>query len=224
MSSRLSQLPGRLGYEFKDKALLDLALTHRSVGARNNERMEFLGDAILGQVIATTLFEQFPLATEGELSRMRASLVKGETLAQLANEIKLGDCLNLGSGELKSGGFRRQSILADAFEAIIGAVFLDSNYATVKNFILSFMEQRLKNSSPENSAKDPKTRLQEYLQQKGLSLPEYVVKSTEGSAHDQTFEVNCQVNLIKQQVIGKGRSRRKAEQDAASKILELLGT
>lgn len=222
MIPELSRLETRLGYEFHNKKLLDQALTHRSAGSLNNERLEFLGDAILGQVVATVLFIQFPVATEGELSRMRASLVKGETLAELANEIKLGESLNLGSGELKSGGFRRQSILADAFEAVIGAVYLDSDYATVKEYILSFMKQRLEESSPEKSSKDPKTRLQEFLQQKGLSLPEYTIKSTAGSAHDQIFEVNCQVNLLKEQVIGTGRSRRKAEQDAAGKILERL--
>ena len=220
----LSPLTNRLRYDFKNQELLKLALTHRSAASRNNERLEFLGDAILGQVIAVALFEQFPAATEGELSRMRASLVKGETLADLANEINLGDYLILGSGELKSGGFRRQSILADTFEAIIGAVYLDSNIETTKQYIMFFMKNRLEECSPENTTKDPKTRLQEHLQQQGLSLPEYTVKSTTGSAHEQEFEVECQVNLLEQHIIGTGRSRRKAEQDAASKVLEILGS
>jgi len=218
----LSSLTNRLKYDFKNQALLNLALTHRSAGSRNNERLEFLGDAILGQVIAVALFDMFPAATEGELSRMRASLVKGETLAELSNEINLGDYLILGSGELKSGGFRRRSILADAFEAIIGAVYLDSNLETAKNYILYFMNPRLNKCSPETTAKDPKTRLQEYLQQQGLSLPEYTIKSTTGSAHEQEFEVECHVKLINEQIIGIGHSRRKAEQDAASKVLEIL--
>lgn len=222
MSQDLSRLLHRMGYEFKNQKLLQLALTHRSASSNNNERLEFLGDAILGQVIAVALFELFPAATEGELSRMRASLVKGETLAELANEISLGEYLTLGSGELKSGGYRRKSILADAFEAIIGSVYLDSDFATVKQYILSFMKQRLAQCSPDKTSKDPKTRLQEHLQQQGLSLPEYTVKSTTGSAHDQQFEVECKVKLLEQQVSGTGTSRRKAEQDAAKKILEIL--
>lgn len=211
-----------LSYQFGSPALLKEALTHRSKGSANNERLEFLGDAILGFVIAEALYRRFPQATEGELSRYRASLVKMETLAELALEFSLGDYLHLGPGELKSGGFRRESILADAMEAIIGAIFLDSDMNSARDFVLRIFERRLTQLPTRKSLKDPKTQLQEYLQARRLPLPEYEVVATEGSDHAQSFEVRCTVAGLSAPVAGKGTSRRKAEQSAAQIALEQL--
>ena len=213
----------QLQYQFRDAALLDQALTHRSVGMRNNERLEFLGDAILSFVVAERLFQQFPAESEGVLSRLRASLVKGETLAELARDLELGEYLSLGQGEMKSGGFRRASILADAFEAIVGAVYLDSDIDTVRTLLLRLLASRLDVISPKVNIKDPKTRLQEYLQGRKLELPVYELVSLEGEAHEQQFVVSCQINSGECQAEGEGSSRRKAEQAAAEKVLELLG-
>jgi len=223
LSHDLSRLMKRLGYQFKDPALLTLSLTHRSAAARNNERMEFLGDAILGMVISAELFQRFPQATEGELSRLRAALVKGETLAEMAAQLQLGEHLILGSGELKSGGFRRKTILADAFEAIIGAIYLDSDFDTAKRYVLEFYKDRLDEVNPARVNKDPKTRLQEYLQSRGEALPEYVVKNITGKSHNQTFEVQCQISGLQDCPVAKGSSRRKAEQAAAEQALKMLG-
>lgn len=211
-----------IGYTFNDVAFLNLALTHRSAATENNERLEFLGDSVLGLVISTELFSQFPTSDEGILSRLRASLVKGETLSELAKEIDLGDYIQLGSGELKSGGFRRASILADAFEAVIGAIYLDGGIKEATTFILSQFQERLKSIDPNIVIKDPKTRLQEYLQARNQPIPVYTVVLIEGKSHDQTFTVNGQVEIINQVVQAKGRSRRIAEQQVAEKILELL--
>ncbi|MCP4186316.1 MAG: ribonuclease III, partial [Gammaproteobacteria bacterium] len=180
-----------IGYEFKDPGLLELALTHRSAGGRNNERLEFLGDSILNHVIADMLFRRFPESREGELSRMRAALVKGDTLAEVAREMPLGEYLKLGSGEKKSGGHRRASILADALEAILGALFLDGGYVECEGCVHKLFEARLKRLSP--GAKDAKTRLQEFLQHRGEPLPEYAVVETAGADHDRQFKVTCQI-------------------------------
>lgn len=222
MNPSLDELIRALSYRFRDPGFLKEALTHRSKGSANNERLEFLGDAILGFVIAEALYRHFPQATEGELSRYRASLVKMETLAELAREFSLGDYLLLGPGELKSGGFRRESILADAMEAIIGAIFLDSDMDTARDFILRSFERRLTELPDRQSLKDPKTLLQEYLQARRLPLPEYEVVATEGSDHEQSFEVQCTVSGLDAPVTGKGTSRRKAEQSAAQIALEQL--
>lgn len=218
----LDNLSRKLGYVFKQPELLERALTHRSYGARNNERMEFLGDAILGYLVSTELYHSFPNASEGELSRLRASLVKGETLAAIATGLELGEYLNLGSGELKSGGHRRRSILADAFEAIIGAVYLDSGIDNASKLVQSFFEERIAKLDPRTLKKDPKTRLQEFLQARGDELPDYQVVAIEGKAHEQRFRVECRVAGLDESVIAEGTSRRKAEQAAAEKILQTL--
>ncbi len=221
MTPDLVKLSKQIDYTFTDEALLLKALTHRSVGQSNNERLEFLGDAILGMVIADELFNRFPDCSEGEMSRLRASLVKGETLSELARDLSLGDFLKLGPGELKSGGFKRSSILADAFEAIIGAIYLDSDLPTCRHFILTQLSTRIENVSPENVGKDPKTRLQEYLQARQQPLPIYDVVEVSGKAHAQTFKIECKIEGGKM-VTAVGSSRRKAEQAAASEILERI--
>jgi len=212
-----------LGHTFHDEALLQLALTHRSAARENNERLEFLGDAILSFVISTELYRRFDAIDEGTLSRLRASLVKGETLAVLARGLELGDYLQLGSGEMKSGGFRRASILADTLEAIFGAIFLDTDIATVQRVILDLFRERLDSVDPSRALKDPKTRLQEYLQSRTLPLPEYAVTDIRGKAHEQKFTVSCSVQGLSETVIAEGSSRRKAEQAAAQEALHRLG-
>ncbi|WP_410506458.1 ribonuclease III [Marinomonas sp. GJ51-6] len=202
--------------------MLELALTHRSFGGKNNERLEFLGDSILNYVIAEDLFHRFPKAKEGELSRLRASLVKGDTLAELAREFQLGDFLKLGAGELKSGGFRRDSILADAVEGIIGAIYLDAGMDVCRQHILAWYKDRLDATSLKIVTKDAKTRLQEYLQARKYGLPQYEVVKIDGEPHDQTFYVNCQVEAYDGVIEGKGNSRRIAEQNAAAKALKKL--
>ncbi|MCF6218882.1 MAG: ribonuclease III [Gammaproteobacteria bacterium] len=219
----IAKLSRTLQYSFQNSALLLQALTHRSVGSNNNERLEFLGDSILNFVIAAQLFQQFPRESEGVLSRLRSSLVKGETLALLAKDLELGEYLSLGQGEMKSGGFRRQSILADAFEAIIGAVYLDGGFEEAKALLLRLFAERLKTISPNVTIKDPKTRLQEYLQGRKKPLPVYALVSLEGEAHEQQFIISCQIEGLEQVTEGRGSSRRKAEQTAAQVFLEILG-
>lgn len=221
MIKSLDKLIRDLGYRFDDEGLLEAALTHRSVTQNNNERLEFLGDAVLGMVIAEELFKRFPRANEGELSRLRASLVKGVTLAELARSLELGEVIRLGQGELKSGGFRRNSILADAFEAILGAIYLDGGFENCRKIILKHFSSRLDAVSPETAQKDPKTRLQEHLQATQQPLPNYDVVDIAGEAHAQTFTVECLVDGIPA-VRAKASSRRKAEQAAAEMILETL--
>lgn len=216
------ELAKKLDYTFTDESLIELALTHRSHGKRNNERLEFLGDSILNFVIAEALYARFPEAREGQLSRLRAQLVKGETLAELAREMKLGDYLRLGSGELKSGGFRRDSILADAVEAIIGAIYLDSDMETCRPYILRWYASRLEKTSLQDTQKDSKTRLQEFLQSRKAPLPDYELISVSGEAHKQTFEIRCHVTLLDQPSPGVGSSRRQAEQEAAKYALDAL--
>ncbi len=222
MREKSGRLLKNLGYSFKDPRLLKCALTHRSAGSRNNERLEFLGDAILGYAIAAELYNRFPKASEGILSRLRSSLVKGETLAELARGLQLGDHLLLGSGELKSGGFRRDSILAGALESVMGAIYLDGGYEACCRWIIKLYENRLDSISPDVNLKDPKTRLQEYLQSKKMGLPQYTIVSIDGQAHDHLFHVECSVNELDLNVKGSGFSRRKAEQNAAQKILEAI--
>lgn len=212
----------KLGLTFNDPQLFAMALTHRSVGAQNNERLEFLGDSILGFVIAQQLYEQFPEASEGVLSRLRASLVNQSSLADLARKHKIGDYLRLGSGELKSGGFRRDSILSDALEAIMGALFKDQGIVACQQWIGRLFADKLKSLSLDNWQKDPKTQLQELMQAKKMELPEYTLITMSGLAHEQTFQVQCTIPLIADPCVGTGVSRKKAEQAAAELMLELL--
>ena len=220
-NAELKRLEKRIGYTFKNFALLKQALTHRSALGEHNERLEFLGDSILSFAISTDLYLRFPKVNEGDLSRMRATLVCGKMLAEIGREFQLGDCLILGPGELKSGGFRRDSIIADAVEAIIGAVFLDSDIDTVKALILKWFASRLNSIQPGISQKDPKTRLQEHLQSRKQPLPVYEVIEIKGEAHNQRFTMSCTIEGLKP-VQGQGTSRRKAEQVAAEKMLEIL--
>lgn len=213
----------RLGYRFQEPAFLVNALTHRSAGGCSNERLEYLGDAVLGLVIAEVLYRRYPEASEGELSRLRAALVREQTLAELARDLDLGEHLRLGSGELKSGGYRRESTLADALEAVLGAIYLDSGFAACAAVIQALYAAHLAALPAEPVAtKDPKTRLQELLQARHQHLPEYVVVSVRGSAHEQVFEVECRLTDLGQEARGTGRSRRHAEQQAAQHMLEML--
>lgn len=212
----------KLGLSFHNTELLTTALTHRSAGSKNNERLEFLGDAILGFVIAQQLYEMFPDASEGVLSRMRAGLVNQGFLADLARLHELGDYLHLGPGELKSGGFRRDSILSDALEAVIGALFKDQGIEACRQWILKLFADKLKNTSFDNWQKDPKTQLQELMQSKKTELPEYTLITMSGLPHEQTFKVKCTIPLLKDACIGTGATRKRAEQDAAEQMLNLL--
>ncbi len=212
----------KIGYQFHDSELLKQALTHRSLGASNNERLEFLGDSILNFTIAKNLYLKFPTAKEGDLSRLRATLVKGETLAQLAKEMQLGEDLFLGEGELKSGGFRRASILADAVEAIIGAIYLEAGMEVTMTQVERWFEARLKAVSLSADARDAKSQLQEWLQARKLDLPTYTVKDIEGQAHNQSFTVNCHVNADIEPTEGHASSRKQAEKLAAEKMLAQL--
>lgn len=218
----MKNLQARLGYEFDDAGLLERALTHRSVGARNYERLEFLGDAVLGMVIAEQLFMIDKGHEEGDLSRLRASLVNRDSLADIAGHLELGDCLYLGGGELKSGGFRRASILADVLESIIGAIYLDGGYSAARKFILEIYSERLASLPDPESLKDPKTRLQEILQARQLDLPFYSVIETSGPAHKRRFRVRCRVPVLEQDFDAEGSSRRAAEQAAAEAALKEL--
>ena len=225
MSSQpdLEKLQRRLGYQFEDPERLLLALTHRSHGNQNNERLEFLGDSIVNMVIAEYLYRHFEKAREGQLSRLRARMVKGVTLAEIGREFELGNYLRLGSGELKSGGFRRESILADAVESVIGAIYLDSDFHTCREQILRWFEVRLKKLDLQDTQKDPKTRLQEYLQSRQFPLPLYEVISVDGEAHAQTFNVCCALPSLDRKTSGIGSSRRIAEQEAARNDLKQMG-
>ena len=222
LSKRQLVLCERLCYQFKDLTLLQRALTHRSADTNNNERLEYLGDAILSFVIAEDLFNRFPQVKEGKLSRLRASLVKGVTLAEIARELDLSDVLILGPGELKSGGFRRESILADTFEAILGAVYLDSDFVETKAVILRLYEERLNSIDVNEVIKDAKTRLQELLQSRKQPLPLYSVHQLKTESDSPLFEASCQVALLNKVVIATGTSHRKAEQKSAERTLALL--
>jgi ribonuclease III len=219
MSDELLQ---KLNYQFQDPKLLKVALTHRSKGGEHNERLEFLGDSVVNFVIAEILYHLFPKGTEGELSRWRASLVNRDTLAELAKEFELGQYLFLGPGELRSGGSERQSILSCTMEAVIGAVYLDGGFEAARSKIMEWYDPWLQSLSSAASHKDPKTLLQEYLQSCRMPLPIYKVEGTSGEAHQQMFTVSCQVDGYSESTLGKGTSRRRAEQDAAQAMLVVL--
>jgi len=216
----LPALEERLGYRFVQHALLEQAVTHRSHGAIHNERLEFLGDAVLNCAIAQILFQKYARLDEGDLSRLRANLVKQQSLADIAERLVLSDFLRLGEGEMKSGGFRRPSILADTMEAIFGAIFLDSGFDAARGVIGKLFDPVLKSVDPKTLGKDSKTLLQEYLQAKRLALPVYTVVETRGAAHNQEFEVECSIPKLDISVRGTGRSRRAAEQSAAKQAFE----
>jgi ribonuclease-3 len=210
------------GYVFTQPALCHAALTHRSAGADHNERLEFLGDSILNCSVARLLYDAHPEADEGALSRLRATLVSGETLARIAGELGLGEHLRLGPGELKSGGFRRASILADALEAVLGAIFVDAGFDVAAAVVARIIGPRMSELPAADALKDPKTRLQEALQAHGLALPVYTLTAAAGDPHLQSFTVTCEVPVLGVSAVGEGGSRRRAEQLAAAKLLELL--
>ena len=218
----MDKLQQKINYQFKDIALLKLALTHRSMGKNNNERLEFLGDSILGLVISRELYKRFDHVDEGKLSRLRSHLVRGQTLAQLARELELSDILILGPGELKSGGFRRESIQADAVEAIFGAVLLDSGFETINTVILDLYCDLLDGINPNDSLKDPKTQLQEYLQKRSNILPKYELVKTVGKDHNAVFTVNCSLQDQAMQVEQAAKSIKRAEQLCAQILLDKL--
>ncbi|HEY7379248.1 MAG TPA: ribonuclease III [Steroidobacteraceae bacterium] len=211
-----------LGYRCRDSELMTAALTHRSAGGANNERLEFLGDGVLNCVVADYLYRQHPEAREGELSRLRARLVRRESLAEIAARIGLGELLILGPGELRSGGFRRESILADALEALIGAIYLDGGFDAARGAIERVMAASLSEVAAVEELKDPKTRLQEYLQGRGLPLPQYAIEQVMGESHQQVFLVSCEVAALSLRGTGSGPSRRAAEQEAAQQVLEAI--
>ena len=219
LSKAIASLLKKLAYSFDDIELLNEALTHRSYATKNNERLEFLGDGILNFVIAHELFKQYPDAQEGDLSRLRATLVNKESLAEIAEQLSLGEVILLGTGELKSGGFRRPSILADTVESILGAVYSDGGFGPCRDLIVRLYAKRLASPADLQSLKDPKTRLQELLQSRRFSLPEYQVVNITGQAHSQVFHVRCSIDKMNIKVDGEGKSRRKAEQVAAEKAI-----
>ncbi|MDG2394814.1 ribonuclease III [Candidatus Thioglobus sp.] len=218
----MDKLQQKINYQFKDIALLKLALTHRSMGKNNNERLEFLGDSILGVVISRELYKRFDHVDEGKLSRLRSHLVRGQTLAQIAGELELSDILILGPGELKSGGYRRESIQADAVEAVFGAVFLDSDFETVNRVILDLYRDLLDDINPNDSLKDPKTQLQEYLQKRGNTLPSYELVKTVGKDHNAVFSVKCVLQDQAMQIEQSAKSIKRAEQSCAQILLDKL--
>jgi ribonuclease-3 len=220
--SSTARLEKALGHIFRQPELLRQALTHRSHSSPHNERLEFLGDSVLNCAVATLLYRRFPVLREGDLSRMRASLVRQETLAEIAAKLDLGDLLRLGEGELKSGGFRRPSILADALEAVLGAAYLDAGFEAAQNIISALYLPRIEQIDPTDAGKDAKTALQEFLQARHLPVPQYNLLATRGDAHAQEFEVSCMVPAMNLEVTGCGISRRGAEQQAAQTALERL--
>lgn len=219
---KLQRLAAALGHQFANPELLRLALTHRSFGSPHNERLEFLGDAVLSCVVTATLYERFGELKEGDLSRQRANLVRQESLAELAQGLDVGRYLRLGEGELKSGGFRRPSILADALEAILGAVYLDAGFGGAHDVILRLFKPMIDGLDPSESAKDPKTALQEILQARHLALPRYGLVATRGEAHSQEFEIECLIPELSIRSTGAGNSRRSAEQAAAQRALMMV--
>lgn len=221
-AEKISLLEKRLGYTFKDPQLFQRSLTHKSAHYRHNERLEFLGDAVLNIVIADLLYQQFNEATEGQLTRARASLVNKSALSKIALALSLDQHIELGMGEKRSGGFRRESILADAFEAILGALYLDGGFEKVYGVIQQHYREDLSAIRLEAQKKDPKTELQEWLQAQHHPLPTYHISAIEGEPHAQRFVVTCEVEALSLKVEGAGMSRRAAEQEAASKILEQL--
>ena len=218
----IKQLEKILNYHFNDYSLLELALTHRSFQGKNNERLEFLGDSILNFIIAELLFKKFNLLPEGDLSRLRSQLVKARTLSEIGILFQLGDYLILGEGELKSSGWRRPSILADSVEAIIGAVFMDGGISAATDLITGWFKERIDSIDPDDIQKDPKSILQELLQEKKISLAEYNVVAIEGEAHRQNFRVSCSILKLGLSIEGQGSSRKIAEQSAAEEVLKKL--
>ncbi len=211
----------RIGYRFTDFELLRRSLTHRSYGAAHNERLEFLGDSVLNCVVALELYEKFPQLSEGELSRLRANIVNQQSLAAAAQQFAFGNELHLGEGEVRSGGARRPSMLADSVEAVIGAVFLDGGFGAARTVTRKLLGRLLDTIDPATSGKDPKTLLQEYLQGRKLALPQYAVIATRGEAHEQQFQVECVIPELDIRSQGEGASRRNAEQEAARQAYEL---
>ncbi|MDA9599045.1 ribonuclease III [bacterium] len=222
MASNVRLLQERLQYQFSDKELLSLALSHRSCGSRNNERLEFLGDSILGITVTDFLYHQFPQAREGDLSRMRSHIVRAESLAQVAKNLELGPELSLGPGEMKSGGQRRDSILGDTVEALIGAVYLDSGIDKARRCIGIWFAELLDAASDVQPIKDAKTTLQEWLQQRSKPVPEYELVNTGGEAHSRLFTVSCKIDAVDKTVSATASSRRKAEQLVAEQLLAEL--
>jgi len=220
--TRPAALEKRLGHRFNDPRLVEQALTHRSRGAENYERLEFLGDGVLGCAVADELYARFPQLSEGKLTRLRASLVREEALAEVAKALGIGEHLRLGEGELAAGPEARPSILADAVEAVLGAVFLDAGYETARKAVLTAFGPLIDRLDPERPAKDAKTRLQEILQARHRRLPQYRVVSVQGEAHKQSFEVECYVSELELRVLGTGTSRQRAEQQAAKAMLDKL--
>ena len=220
----MKKLQKNISYQFSDIELLNKALTHRSVSKQNNERLEFLGDSVLGSIISEELYSRHSNIDEGQLSRLRSHLVRGNTLANLAKKLDISENLRLGQGELKSGGFRRESILADTFEAILGAIFLDSDYLTVKKVVLNLFSDLLNEVKSEESLKDFKTQLQEMLQKKGYDLPKYELLQTKGKDHNAVFYVSCHVEALKIKVEKNAKSIKRAEQACAQSILEEIKT
>ena len=221
-TDQISRLETCLDYHFKNKSFLEEALTHRSIGQVNNERLEYLGDALLGFIIAEALYKLYPDTSEGQLTRLRSVLVKGDTLAELARQLDLGNYIKLGTSELKSGGWRRKSILANAMEALIGAIYLDSSLESCRKIVLTLYQDLLREHTPDNLVKDPKTRLQELLQSRQLPLPEYTIIKEEGEAHQKVFTVRCNIPEVDISVQSDGRSKRNAEQSAAQIALNQL--
>jgi ribonuclease III len=218
----LAKLEHDIGYVFKDPSLLQLALTHRSFSSQNNERLEFLGDGVLNFIVAHQLYHRFPKLPEGDLSRLRAQLVKESSLSEIALQLNLGDALRLGEGELKSAGWRRPSILADAVEAIVGGVYLDGGFVAAESIVLKLYLDKFDTIDPKMIDKDAKSQLQEYLQSKKIDLPDYHVVQIEGEAHAQSFKVECQIKKLNILTIGEGTSRRSAEQRAAQLAMEKI--
>lgn len=220
---KFNELERAIGYRFADGELAKLALSHKSFGKENNERLEFLGDSLLNLIIAEALFRKFPSAKEGELSRLRSQFVKGETLAEIAREKNLGELILLGSSELKSGGFRRASILADVIEALIGAIYLDAGMDVCQRKVLEWYQPRLSSADIALSVKDPKTRLQEYMQERGKSLPCYRVVEESGQNHAREYLIECRLLGETETFEAKACSKRAAEKVAAEKALIYLG-
>lgn len=223
MKKNLIEVCEKLGYIFQTGSLLETALTHRSYRLKNNERLEFLGDAVLNFCIAEKLFQEYPSYNEGDLSRSRANLVNGEVLAALAKQLEINKHLRLGGGELKSGGLQRRSNLANAMEAIIGAIYLDGGIEACRQRIISWFCESFVTTSSRGAKKDPKTQLQEYTQAKKMTLPKYAIVSRKGREHTQTFHVECIVGELEHTAVGMGSSRCRAEQDAAEKLLASMG-
>ncbi len=222
MAEDINNLQQILNYQFRDSKLLENALSHRSYSSENNERIEFLGDSILNMVIALELFHRFPTHQEGELTRMRAKLVRGDTLAELAREFELGRYIKMSSSELRSGGSERDSILADSLEAIIGAIYLDSGFEMCQQCIVRWFGSRLEHPELISQLKDPKTELQEFLQGRQMELPEYIIEEITGEAHDQIFKVSCHIKGVPISTFGVDTTRRRAEKKAAEQMFEKI--